>query len=217
MAACIGPGDQDDCVIRTPFVPGGCERIQRWTVTGGTPGTIYNVTVRFVGIVECKTTSNCQRRNTSWTQLQVPTEAPIDMLCTGGTVASTTWSVYDFRVQNEPAIAGTSPAAVLNSGEFPCEDHYTYPISEMYTFQVRPGSTITFRHADSNCLVLMNCGPATATYDTDANCRANGRILPGVTLPPQYYGEPYPESSGGPGQPFQGQFVQIQLVSVTPS
>jgi hypothetical protein len=147
----------------------------------------------------------------------VADDAPIDMFCTGGTAPSTTSTVWELAVHNDPEIAGTIEYARLNAGPAGCEVHYTYPIAETYTFQVRAGSTVTFRHEDANCTMIPNCGAETAFYSSNVDCITHARTIPGITLPPLYQGQPYPAWSNGPYQPLNGQLVRMQLLSVAPA
>jgi hypothetical protein len=217
MTACASGDGPSDCDASFSGSGTNCQRLQTWVVSGGTPGMIYTVEVNFVGLVECKVYNGCARRNTS-TQLgtNTPTANPLDLLCTGGTVPLSAYNSWEFRVQNNPPIPGTTELAALNAGPTGCELHYTYPIRSNYAFQVRQGSVVSFRLFDSNCRAISNCGQDANSYMTRATCNAGARTIPGVTLPPQFYGSQYSIASRGPGQPFDAQFVQIQLVGIVP-
>jgi hypothetical protein len=213
ITACTGGIGASDCDSRVGGATSNCERLQTWMVTGGTAGTVYNVNVTFTGLAECKVYNNCTRRNTSSNLgTAVATNAPLDLACTGGTVPNSTYNVFEFRVQNNPAISTTPEYTRLNAGPSGCEIHYTYPIRSMVTFQVRQGSTVSFRQFDSNCRAISNCGPSANTYNQRAMCDGAARSISGVTLPAQFYGAGYPAPSRGPNQPFDAQFVQIMMM-----
>jgi hypothetical protein len=179
---------------------------------------IYNVAIRVRGIAEPRDYGAACTRSAGSTAPAQGTAA-VDMLCTGDSPPPAGgYNVFELEIENNPPVA-TQPRYVrFNS--VPAgggQPDYVYLIDETYTAKVRPGTMLTLRQTDANCLSTMNCGAAAADYTmSNAACRAAARQIADITLPPTYRGGAYPATSNGPNQPFQAQFLNLRVTSMGP-
>lgn len=193
------PGN-NNCPGNNPpayIVQGTVNRDQTITV-GGNPATTYTVKARFVGVVEPKQYQGGTK--------QTPAVAT-DGWYTGGTpTTNDNYNVYMLQI--------TAPAQVYylnalgNQTPQVARAHFSYPIDYMATFQVQGGTMVRFLADDSNCSAIKNC--STASVDgSGGNGRCVAITIPNlVTTPPA--GQPVIT------QPYNGQFVIMQIQSVTP-
>jgi hypothetical protein len=225
LTPCTETGSNYDCGTAT----GACNATtqaytQTYMVMGGTPNQIYDVTLRVQGLVEPKVYSGCTRTAGS----TAPTLAGTpDMFCTGGTIVSSTYNVFELRIANTPAIpmnvtpmGGSAVSAdIVRFNSHPSgTPANVFQVDKTFTIKVRPGTMLTLYQFDSNCRAIMNCGPQQSGYSTsNAACRAAGRTISGVTLPATYRGATHPGTSNGPNQPYQSQFVNVRVLSMTPA
>jgi hypothetical protein len=178
------------------------------------PDGIFSFSLRAIGIVEPKAYAGCTRVRGTVPPLK--TSNAVNMLCTGGTPSlPSVYGVYELQVANNPPIPNQPSVIRFNSvPSIANESHYTYRIDESFNVLVRTGSVLTLYQSDPNCRSIMNCGVSVQNYQPSL-CRPNARTVPGAVLPSFYRGQTYNPNSNGPAQPFQAQFVSLQVLNVT--
>jgi hypothetical protein len=159
----------------------------------GVQGILYDMTIRFQGLVESKTyTGGVDQDGYS-------SIVPADGLYSGGVPAATPDMIYLVRVSS------------------PARDYYLNSISPPSMSSIRPPSVVDYRavirveggssvrlvSADSNCSVLKNCGTTMSTVECNPVSVAN--LAPGIA-----------DDIGM--QPVAGQFIGmvVESVSVVP-
>jgi hypothetical protein len=159
---CLRDSAQSVCLTANGACPGantagsglaGVLTTDRTLTLGGTPGTMYTITLHIQGEVESKQYGGMDANSTA----QSPAA---NGFCVGGTpTTADAYNVYDLRVTNPGSTAVTN--YFLNSLQAPgVSNHTTYGID--YTAQIKAmgGATIRMLAADSNCSMIKNCGPA---------------------------------------------------------
>jgi hypothetical protein len=160
-------------------------------VFGGTPGKTYDVTVRIRGVVEPKGYQNGMKdvANDGWYVGGEPSQQG-------------TYNIYMLWVSAPTVIPSTLGAGqffFLNAVDH-AEAHFTYPIDNTVTISIAAGAEIWFLLDDSNCLNVKNCDSTSIDSVTAGTC--NPSVIPDL-----------PESSGIT-QPYEGQFIYMNVVSV---
>jgi hypothetical protein len=182
-----------------------------FTVSGGDPSKIYDVTVHVVGQVEGRTYVSGMAHSTSID----PGKEKNDMLYVGGQPGPNRqdYNVFQMTITGGTAIPGAPTYYAFNSTLVSLEgQHHNYSIDETFTFKVKTGMTITFTNHDSNCRSIMNCGTSAAVYNysSGADCAAHARATPAdVTLPATFHGV----TIMSPDK-FQTQFVNVKVTSI---
>jgi len=191
-----------------------------FTVSGGDPMKIYDVTVRARGQAEGRVYINGTRALTTPVD---PSATVVNLLYTGGKPGSTRVDYNVFQLVITPpagqAIDGAPTYYAFNAVDTTVEGtHHNYQIDETFTMKVKSGFTLTLTSHDSNCIAIQNCGPQGASYGftTAAQCQAHAAagpqpVVPGVTLPATFRGQAL---LNGGAQPFQPQFVNFQITSI---
>jgi hypothetical protein len=167
----------------------------------GTPGSVYTVTVHVQGIVEAKYYTGGTRRLGS-ANLST-SDAGGDGLYSGGLPDYDDYNVYGMLI--DPAPPSEPSAYWFNSGGQGDQAHRSYVLDYEFDFKVYGDSTITLHSQDTNCRAIDNCGNATS------NC-PSPRTIATVSLPDTFLGEGL--SGNNPSQPFKGQFINIDVLSV---
>jgi hypothetical protein len=156
----------------------------------GTPGVLYDMTLRFQGLVESKTYSG------GVDQDGYSSIVPADGFYSGGVPAATPDMIYLLKVGS------------------PARDYYLNSISPPTMSSIRPPTVVDYRaiirveggtsvrlvSADSNCSVLRNCGATMSTMECNPVSVAN--LAPGIA-----------DDIGT--QPVAGQFIGMVVESVS--
>jgi hypothetical protein len=191
-----------------------------FTVSGGDPTKIYDVTVRVRGQVEGRVYINGTR---AMTTVVDPSATVSNLLYSGGKPGSTRvdYNVFQLVITSPAgqAVAGAPTYYAFNAVDTTVEgQHHNYQIDETFTMKVKSGFTLTLTSHDSNCIAIQNCGPQGAAYGfaTAALCQAHAAAgpqpsVPGVTLPATFRGQTL---ANGGAQPFQTQFVNFRVNSI---
>ncbi|AUX38738.1 hypothetical protein SOCE26_001160 [Sorangium cellulosum] len=120
------PGDRDECTTST--------RVDEERTFGGSPDTIYQVTVRLRGVVEPETYKD---------------GTPDGMhFRVGGSPDNPTYNVYSFSVSDPPEVY------YLNDS--PTVGHDVFIIDHMKTIPIRGGATVSFLGDDPNHVMIAN-------------------------------------------------------------
>lgn len=132
------------------------------TITlGGTPGTMYTISLHIQGEVESKQYGGMDQNST----LASPRA---DGFAIGGTPTNAdAYNVYVIRVTNPGSTAATNyylnslqDAAVGTTTRGPgVSNHTVYGIDYMANIRAMGGATLRLLAADSNCSMIKNCGP----------------------------------------------------------
>lgn len=229
---CIGNPATQDCVTATtcppsntslPFEQQGLTTTEVFQI-GGTPGTMYNLTVRVNGIAEAKYYMGGTRFVGNAT---LPNSDPVggtDTFYTGGQpVNFENYNVYKFIVKNAAGMELqhyylNSFPGPADGVTVPYENHQTFPIAFTHNIPVPGGGTFTFYTADRNCRAIDNCGigfRATPCQITDGRNVPNE---PNLVIPTMYMGKTVASmnSRNGAAQPFHSQIFHIVVTAVTP-
>jgi hypothetical protein len=217
-----------DCVTATtcppannalPFEQQGLTSTEVFQI-GGTPGRMYNLTIRVNGIAEAKYYMGGTRSAGNAVLANSDPVTGVDTFYTGGSpVNFENYNVYKFIVKNA---AGTElQHYYINSFPMvatPYENHQTFPIAFTHDIPVVGGGTFTFYTADRNCRAIDNCGigfRATACQTADGRAVPNE---PNLTLPAMYMGRTVASMNArnGAAQPFHSQIFHIVVMAVTP-
>lgn len=170
-ANCGAAADGDDslCFNYPPNASscpaGGYVMLDKQVAFGGAPGTTYDVSLRFRGVVEPK----------------VYTGGTSDAMhyCIGGVPSESNYNIYSLEV--------SSPRQVYSVNSDVEEGHYVFAIDTTRTIKIDGGATLKLYGLDNNCISIAN-------YDG---------VVPPAGVPP--------------ATTPKGQFVQVNVVSVTPA
>lgn len=179
---------------------------------GGMANTIYEVTFRVRGVVE----GYLYQGGTRDQGMASPTSNP-DFFHRGGQllaegVDGATYNSYQLDVA--PTVPGMPATYYLNSIPLspvdPSVEHLTFPIDYTKTIRVRGGGSVTFRSADNDCRMIMNCGPTKTTM-----CAAPRTVsLAGASpAPPASFVQPFRNTDDAYGQ---WMFIDVTSVAVAP-
>jgi hypothetical protein len=199
---CTDTPNTDDCNARG-FVNGSVVSCNTGILTivqdhpiGGTPGTQYQATVHFYGIVEPRSYGDNVIReagdtrptnlNTGASPVPWATSAP------GATYTPTNYSTYEIHVFDQTM---TERARYfVNSDK--AEGHLTYVLNFTKTIPVFGGGMVRFRSQDTNCRIIKNCtgGPtpcATKARSVDISAANPQPVLnqPGLNQTAEHAGQ----------------------------
>jgi len=185
-----------------------------FTVNGGDPSKIYDVTVHVLGQAEGRTYTGGARALTANVD---PTANTNNLLYTGGKPGTTRVDYNVFQLTITPPSGGTAVSGAPTYYAFNAVDsthegnHYNYGLDETFTMKVKSGETITLTSHDSNCIAIKNCGSGGPyNYSNASACEANARSTPAsVTLPTTFRGQ----SITSPTK-FQTQFLNFKVTSI---
>jgi hypothetical protein len=226
ITACTDTGSGYDCPNRpgggacstTPWKWGdtttseatGTSYTQVFTVSGGNPDAIYDVTVHVLGQAEGRPFVNGMRQMTA----NVDPNGTNDLLYIGGEPGTdhNDYNVFMLTITGGTDIPGAPRLYGFNavdSGH--AGNHYNLAVDSTFTFKVRSGMTLTLFDHDSNCIAIKNCGNGGPyNYSSASQCEANARSTPAsVTLPSTFRGA----SISSPAK-FQTQFLNFKVMSI---
>jgi hypothetical protein len=195
---------------------------------GGTPGTMYRVSIQVNGVTEGKYYQAGTRAAGDTVPANINGNDGIDGFYTGGNPVNVeNYNIYKISVRNPPTVAampasGTEVAhyylnSVPGTGtQF--ESHNSFAFGYKHDIVVPGGGVIQYHTADRNCHAIDNCGPgsrSTTCLVTD------GRVIPNeptVVIPPTYLGDPITavNTRNGANQPFHAQILHITVTAVVP-
>ena len=159
-------------------------------VFGGTPGKTYDVTLRIRGVVEPRHFANGMK------------DVAHDGWYVGGEPLHVgTYNIYMLWISTPtvlPSALGAGQFFFLNAVDH-VEAHFTYPIDYTVTISIAAGSDIWFLLDDANCLNIRNCDSTSIDSVTMGTCTPS--VIP--DLP----------ASAGIAQPYDGQFIYMNVVS----
>ena len=204
-----------------PFEQQGISFTEDFTV-GGTPGTMYMMTIQVNGITEGKYYMNGTRAETTAPADPEPVTGGLNMFYTGGTPVNVeNYNVYKITVKD---MTGTEiQHYYLNSMPTGTgtlyENHNTFPEGYMASFPVMGGGTISYLETDRNCHAIDNCGAGRAGAGTPCSVAA-GRTIPNeptAVIPTMWHGQAVSSlnTRNGAMQPFHAQVIHITVLSVT--
>ena len=129
------------------LTPSGGSQVRQSVVITGTPGTIYDVTLRVRGVVEPAnivggtraSTSTFQYKDLSWRK--VP-------FTVGGTVTQPDYSQWHLAV--------ASPAADYYLNDYQRAGHYIFELDYEVTVPIAANSKVTLDGTDSNERMIVN-------------------------------------------------------------
>ena len=180
------PEPKPKCPDMGPWLTLGAIARDETVTFGGTPGWTYNVTLRVRGVVEPKHFSKGGR--------------PVDG-------SGTNFGWYIDGGPNEVGsystfmIGVSSPAhKYFRNAIGYVEAHFAYPIDYTVTLPIDGGASVRFLQSDPTCTIVKNCGADSVEGNTGAGV-CNPIVIP--DLP-------------GIPQPYNGQFVVVNVVSATP-
>jgi len=190
--------------------PTGISSDEVFTVAGGDPAKIYDVTVHVEGQAEGRTYVNGVAHSTAID----PNKEKNDMLYTGGQPGPnrTDYNVFHLTVTGGTPIPGAPTYYAFNATTQALEgQHHNFSVDETFTFKVKAGMTVTLTNHDSNCISIKNCGSGpTYNFANAADCEANARATPAdVTLPASFHGITIMSP-----QKFQTQFLNFKVMSI---
>jgi hypothetical protein len=158
-------------------------------------GQTYTVTVRMLGVVECKTYSGGAGPGKMDNASTPSLTAFHNLWITGSNVRDNGdhWNTYAFTVTAAPSIvvagigrttAGTPPDAAHTYFFNQCpsgtgEDHYTWRLDGSIGLSVKGGEWINYIEFDTNCRMIINCG----TVNAINACPADPNMLNKVQIP----------------------------------
>jgi hypothetical protein len=181
------------CNTTNPYLTRGTINRDQTITVDGAAGTMYNVTARFRGVVEPKTyqNGNMPVRN-----------VPQNGWYVGGVPSQNgNYNVYMLQISSPAQVYYLN--ALGNQTPAVPEAHFSYPIDYTVTFPVAGGSTVRFLADDSNCSAIKNCD-ATSVDGSGGQGQCHAITIAGLTTTPAI------------AQPYNGQFVVLQLMSVVP-
>ena len=218
-----------DCVTGTGPSPNGALPYEQQGLTtsevfplGGTPGTMYNLTISVNGISEAKYYTGGTRAGGSCDPVNPDAANGTDTFYTGGQPVNSKNNVYKFIVKD--AGGAELQHYYLNSFPGPAdgsatsyESHLTFPIAFTHDIPVPGGGSFTFYTADRNYRTVDNCGIG---YRPTACAVAEGRMVPNepdLVVPASYLGQSVTSlnTRNGPVQPFHSQIFHIVVTGVT--
>jgi hypothetical protein len=194
---------------------------------GGTPGTMYRITIRVNGISEGKYYEMGTRAAGNASPPNVNDPNGIDGWYTGGRpVDFENYNIYKITVRSPPTNAampqsGTEVAHYyLNS--MPAgtgtnyENHNTFPFGYTHDIVVPAGGVIQYHTADRNCHAIDNCGPGSRSTSCAVT---DGRPIPNepnAMIPASYMGQPVSgiNTRNSNAQPFHSQVLHITATTV---
>jgi hypothetical protein len=183
-----------------------------FTVSGGDPAKIYDVTVHVLGQAEGRTYVNGMRSATGATD---PAAAVSDLLYIGGApgTSRTDYNVFQLTITGGTPVAGAPTYYAFNAVDTSHEgQHHNYAIDSTFTMKVHSGQTIKLTAHDSNCRAIMNCGTSATpyAYTTAQACTDHARATPAsVTLPATFRGA----TIKSPDK-FQTQFLNFKVTKI---
>lgn len=192
---------------------------------GGTPGTMYNLTIRVNGITEGKYYMGGTRSAGTAAPPNADATAGIDTFYTGGSpVDFENYNVYKIVVYN----TATPPVEIQhyylnsmppNTGTS-FENHNTFPLGYNATFPVMGGGTIMYLETDRNCRAIDNCGAGRAGVSTSCQPQ-QGRMIPNeaaTVIPTMWQGKSVASLNlqTQASQPFHSQIIHVTVTAVAP-
>lgn len=179
------------------------------TITlGGTPGTMYTISLHIQGEVESKQYGGMDQNST----LASPRA---DGFAIGGTPTNAdAYNVYVIRVTNPGSTAATNyylnslqDAAVGTTTRGPgVSNHTVYGIDYMANIRAMGGATLRLLAADSNCSMIKNCGPIV----NDGNTCGTPIVIANVEADAVRLNPTFNFTTG-----YNGQWVAITVKGVT--
>jgi hypothetical protein len=220
MTPCADNPNTDDCNSDGWYYGGvrtGCNgsrlEIRQEFVVGGMPGTMYDVTMHFYGIMEPKIYNAVTREAsgrpgdqntgampTPWAYCNTP----------GCTVPGGTYNSYEIHVMSN---TGTEIGTYFLNADT-SEPHKTYVINYEKTIPVVGGGRIRMYTTDGNCRQIKNCG-SSAGFPC-AN-KARTVMITGTTPPPPAPGalpSGFTQPGLGESNDHSGQWFFTDVVSV---
>ena len=205
--SCKGPRGGADCPGQWCDKSNALETSFKLSGGAADPAQIFEVTLQVRGVSECKVYEGGKRRVLS----QQERNAEGDAWYAGGVpqgLPDTPWNIHGIHVS--PKIVGEANDYYLNAcGAGQSETHLTWKLNYQAKIKVRGGGTISYRMADSNCRMIVNCGSEDA--DMTATC-SQAHVVPltgAVPGPPAGFKQPLTNAEGA-----KGQFLFLDVLDV---
>ena len=202
-----------------PFEQQGLQFDQTFMV-GGTPGTMYNMTIQVNGITEAKYYQNGTRVDGNGAPANPDLLTGINTLYVGGdpvnfenyniyklTVVDTSdQEIQHYYLNSMPAGSGTN-----------FENHDTFPEGYTATIPIMGGGKVLYHQADRNCHAIDNCGIGSRSATCSATAGRNIPNEPNVVIPDSFLGMPMAtfNTRNGNAQPFHAQLMHITVTAVS--
>jgi hypothetical protein len=206
-----------------PFEQQGISFTETFNV-GGTPGTMYMMSIRVNGITEGKYYMGGTRADGDANPPDPEAAAGVNMFYTGGTPVNVeNYNVYKITVFNNANPPVEIQHYYLNSAPSNTgrtwEAHNTFAEGYNAQIPIMGGGTVVYFESDRNCHAVDNCGNNFA--GTSSTCTANvGRNIPNepnVTIPTMWQGKSVASlnTRTGTSQPFHAQILHVTVTGVT--
>jgi hypothetical protein len=192
-----------------------------WTM-GGTPGTVYDLTVNVRGVVEVTSYKGGVRDAGSTSILA---NGGLDLFQQGGVTQVNGDPSYDYNTYELHVTPTVNPTAKIDAGydayymnavmtsENPHAQgtpttHHTYSINYVGHVKVAGGGTIKMQVTDSNCTQVQNCGPTSSgNVCTDHSTTSLAGTNPAA---PASFVQPFVQPADA-----YGQWVYFDVTNVT--
>ena len=213
--------NSDDCAAAgwvykgvTTACAGGSLTAQQDFMVGGTPGTTYQVTMHFYGIMEPKNYGNQVTREAGATRPANnnagATPVPWAYTTSPGakTIQASDYNTYEIHVLDNNMMV--SRQYFLNSDTQ--EGHWTYVIDYQKTIPVIGGGRVRVRTYDRNCRMIKNC--YNGSQGTAAQCTDRARSITTVNSAMPAPGTALQQPGLGQTAAHSGQWFHIDVTGV---
>jgi hypothetical protein len=186
---------------------------------GGTPGTIYNMTIQVNGITEGKYYQGGVRHGGDAAPANPDLETGIDTFYTGGSPVNVeNYNVYKLTtLDNAGQELQHYYLNSMPSGTGPnFENHDTFPEGYTAVIPVTGGGKVSYHEADRNCHAVDNCGIGSRSVSCVPEAGRNIPNEPSVVIPASFLGMPMGGFNlrNGASQPFHAQIMHITVTAV---
>jgi hypothetical protein len=201
-----------NCNTTNPYLTRGTINEDVTLTVGGDPATTYMVTARFRGIVETKAYQGGTK--------QMPTVSSDGWYVGGTPQQNDNYNVYMLGVSMPNQVYYVNALGNQTPAITPAAGHFSYIIDFVATFPINGGAKVRFLGDDSNCSAIRPCNAATSKEGAGGAGVCSMLTLPNftpvinplaVTVPPSTMG-----AAAITTQPYNGQFVVMELQSVSP-
>jgi len=186
---------------------------------GGTPGTMYNMTIQVNGITEAKYYTGGTRAAGETAPPKPDLDTGINTFYKGGTpVTVENYNIYKITTldmsgqEMEHYYLNSMP---MGAGTL-YENHNTFPEGYTAVIPVMGGAKVAYHQADRNCHAVDNCGIGSRSTTCTPTAGRNIPNEPNVVIPSSFLGTPMSNFNlrNGNAQPFHAQAIHITVTAV---
>lgn len=176
---------------------------------GGVPGTTYNVTMHFYGVMEPKNYGNNAQREAGGSPNRNPAGTPTPWATAnpGTDYSSSNYNTYEIHVDNE----NMEEVGLYYLNADTGDGHYTFGIDYEKTIPIIGGGRIRLRTFDLNCRQIKNCS------DGGTPCSGKARVIDISAADPQPDGAWLQQPGLGQTAEHSGQWWLIDVTAFTPA